>query len=102
MDKARLSTYFGQQLLNHANRLAMITTTKQIGVVDDVVDVVEAATLRITVVQWPGFVVSSVELPADAAEQGGHGEVGFAVTVVAGGVVDDRGAVGQGAVVSAP
>ena len=60
----------------------MVATTKQISMVDNVIDIVEGAACGVTVIQWPDFIIGGVKVAAEAAEQGGHGQFSFAVTII--------------------
>ena len=66
------------------------------------VEVVERLAHPVARVHGPGRAVGLVEAGAEAAEELGHGEVGLAVAVVDGRVVDDGLAVGQRRPVAAP
>ena len=58
--------------------------------VENVVEVVELLAPPVSAREGPGLVVGAVEVVGEPAEECGHGEVGFAVAKVDGGVEEDR------------
>ncbi len=70
--------------------LADVATAEHVGVIENVVEVVEGPAHAVAGVQWPGGVVGVVEGPSETAEELGHGDLRLPVPVVGGGVVDHR------------
>ena len=65
-----------------------IMAAEEVVVVEHMIEIVERATLGVARVSRIGFFVALIESGANASEHFSEGNVGFAVSVVDGGIVD--------------
>src|SRR5690606_24741282 len=72
-------TNLGQQLRHHALRLRSIAAAKQVGMVENVVEIVERPAHRIAGVERPGRAVRRIKARRETAEQFAHREIAFTV-----------------------
>src|SRR5262245_52142136 len=83
-------------------RAPEVASAEQIQVVENVIEIVERASHRITAVERPSLAIGGLEGVAEAAEQLGHGNVGLAIARVDRGIEHDRRAVSQASGIAGP
>jgi hypothetical protein len=69
---------------------ARVRAAEQVDVVENVVQVVQIAAPGIAGIERPFRLIGIVKAAVEAAEEFRHGDVGFAVAVVGGGIEDHR------------
>ena len=79
-----------------------VGATEEESVVEEVVEIVEINAFRGAFGRWEDFCVRLVEVGGKASEEVGHGNIGFGISVVGGGIEDHWNLLGQGCDVSAP
>ena len=76
--------------LQRRGELPEIATAEQVEVIQHMIELVQRLPFAVARRQWPGVLVSAVKRLTKAAEKARHGQIGFAVAVVDGGIEDDR------------